>query len=158
MKRTGFAKISQAKDAQAKPSDTFTQDDFLRRLQIGLTGVLTVLVLVGLGGLINDQSRENAIDAAPADRIATTVGQEQEANTSLAELGVQPATLTEEAKAPVSMAPLAEDSGAAVPDLQPNPELERPLGSATTPGVSGVAVSGVGVPDLQPDPELDQAR
>ncbi len=34
--------------------------DAMRRLQIGIAGVLTVLLLVGMAGLIGDRARERA--------------------------------------------------------------------------------------------------
>ena len=42
--------------------------DAMRRLQIGIAGVLTVLLLVGMAGLIGDRARERA--AADPDTAA----------------------------------------------------------------------------------------
>ena len=44
-------------------------DDAMRRLQIGIAGVLTVLLLVGMAGLIGDRARERAA----AERAAWAV-------------------------------------------------------------------------------------
>lgn len=83
----------------------------LQRVQIGLTGVTGVILLVGLANIVIDKAR---IDdpSIPPPTVATI-----DANASagpkepLAELGVQP----------------AQDQAPVVPDLQPDPNLAKPM-------------------------------
>lgn len=104
-------------------------NDSMRRLQIGIAGVMAVLLLVGLAGLIGDRAREQvASDAVTADPAATGTG-EKSSGAPLEELGVQPVTPTAEAKAAAASsaakaAPLPPAT-AKVPDLEPDPELQR---------------------------------
>jgi predicted lipid-binding transport protein (Tim44 family) len=96
-------------------------DDRLRRLQIGIAGLVAVLLLVGLAGIISDRAGPPA--ANTTDGTVKAAGTEP--SEPLAELGVQP-TAPEEAPAaapPSGDVPVA--AGKAVPDLRPDPELQR---------------------------------
>ena len=65
-------------------------NDTMRRLQIGIAGVLTVLLLVGMAGLIGERARERAEgEVAPTTEVKMP-GEEPAAGAPLEELGVQP--------------------------------------------------------------------
>lgn len=102
-------------------------NDTIRRLQIGIAGVLTVLLLVGMADLIGDRVREKAA----AEAVTKVPGEEGSA--PLEELGVQPVSKDAKdqnqptsIKAPQPAAPAATT----VPDLEPDPTLERARQSA----------------------------
>lgn len=101
--------------------------DSVRRLQIGIAGVLTVLLLVGMAGLIGDRARESAAQEAAATAQAAAPGTMTPAGSApLEELGVQPVSKDQnepsDAKTPqAAPAPPAST----VPDLEPDPALAR---------------------------------
>ena len=102
-------------------------NDSMRRLQIGIAGVLTVLLLVGMAGLIGDRARQNAAQEAPATaQMAPLDGTAKAGSAPLEELGVQPVSKDQnepsDAKAPQA-APVPPTS--TVPDLEPDPALAR---------------------------------
>ena len=100
-------------------------NDTMRRLQIGIAGVLTVLLLVGMAGLIGDRARERVADGAAATaEVKMPGGQIQTSGAPLEELGVQPMSKDENAATPVKV-PQAVPSPATVPDLEPDPALQR---------------------------------
>lgn len=97
-------------------------NDTIRRLQIGIAGVLTVLLLVGMADLIGDRVREKAAE----ETLPKSPGQEGSA--PLEELGVQP--VSKDAKDQNQAVSIKEPQPAAppsttVPDLEPDPTLER---------------------------------
>lgn len=95
--------------------------DAMRRLQIGIAGVLTVLLLVGMAGLIGDRARERAAaDPDTAAEVKVPGADQKPASAPLEELGVQPVS-KEQNDDPAAKVPTAP----AVPDLEPDPELER---------------------------------
>lgn len=97
--------------------------DAIRRLQIGIAGVLTVLLLVGMAGLIGDRARENAgQDPASAAQDAATGGTAKAGSAPLEELGVQPVSKDQNAGGDVKTPQAAPSS---VPDLEPDPALAR---------------------------------
>jgi hypothetical protein len=108
-------------------------NDTMRRLQIGIAGVLTVLLLVGMAGLIGDRARENVeSDAATAAEVKMPGDEAKTGGAPLEELGVQPVSPSskdENAETPVKV-PQAAPSAATVPDLEPDPELQRARKSA----------------------------
>jgi len=108
-------------------------NDTMRRLQIGIAGVLTVLLLVGMAGLIGDRARENVeSDAATAAEVKMPGDEVKTGGAPLEELGVQPVSPSskdENAETPVKV-PQAAPSAATVPDLEPDPELQRARKSA----------------------------
>lgn len=100
-------------------------NDSIRRLQIGVAGVLTVLLLVGMAGLIGDRARENVENDAATNAEVKMPGDEAATSKApLEELGVQPVSKDENQQTPVKM-PQAAPSKATVPDLEPDPELQR---------------------------------
>lgn len=106
-------------------------NDGMRRLQIGIAGVLTVLLLVGMAGLIGDRARENAAQqGAPTAEAQAPDGTQKSGNAPLEELGIQPVSANGAASAPAASPPPAADApeprrSATVPDLEPDPALER---------------------------------
>src|SRR3546814_18712023 len=62
----------------------------MRRLQIGIAGVLTVLLLVGMAGLIGERARERADGEVAATTEVKMPGEEPAVGAPLEELGVQP--------------------------------------------------------------------
>jgi len=113
---------------QPQPEPT---NDSMRRLQIGVAGVLTVLLLVGMAGLIGDRAREKVAEDAAATETVKMPGDEKAGAAPLEELGVQP--VSKESKdvnaQPGAKVPQAASS-ATVPDLEPDPALERARQSA----------------------------
>ena len=103
-------------------------NDTMRRLQIGIAGVLTVLLLVGMAGLIGDRARESASGDADAMADVKMPGDEQKnSGAPLEELGVQavqPSSKDQNSATPVKV-PQAAPSSATVPDLEPDPALQR---------------------------------
>lgn len=121
------------KNAPAKVAVPMPVNDTMRRLQIGIAGVLTVLLLVGMAGLIGDRARENVeSDAATAAEVKMPGDEAKTGGAPLEELGVQPVSPSskdENAETPVKV-PQAAPSAATVPDLEPDPELQRARKSA----------------------------
>ena len=102
--------------------------DTMRRLQIGIAGVLTVLLLVGMAGLIGERARERAEAEAPATAEVKMPGEEPAVGAPLEELGVQPVSPSsskDENAATSVKVPQAVAPAATVPDLEPDPELQR---------------------------------
>ncbi|SEH11908.1 hypothetical protein SAMN05428974_0341 [Sphingopyxis sp. YR583] len=103
-------------------------NDTMRRLQIGIAGVLTVLLLVGMAGLIGERARERAGSDVAATAEVKMPGDEQKTSGApLEELGVQavqPSAKDENAATSVKV-PQAAPSSSAVPDLEPDPALQR---------------------------------
>jgi hypothetical protein len=117
--------------ASTAPSSAPTGHDTMRRLQIGIGGVLIILLLVAMAGLASDRARENVQGAAVSAQDMMSAGGVN--NAPLEELGVQP--VSKDGAAPKSNVaqPLPSDDGqmmansgrGSVPDLEPDPELER---------------------------------
>ncbi|MBL8649815.1 MAG: hypothetical protein JNL35_05360 [Sphingopyxis sp.] len=104
-------------------------NDSMRRLQIGIAGVMAVLLLVGLAGLIGDRAREQVASDAVTANPAAMGEADKGSGAPLEELGVQPVTPT--AEAPAATQPTAAKTAplppatAKVPDLEPDPALQR---------------------------------
>ncbi|MDZ3832651.1 MAG: hypothetical protein U0S50_12675 [Sphingopyxis sp.] len=116
------------KDARPNPQPPIMPvHDGMRRLQIGIAGVLTVLLLVGMAGVIGDRARERATeDAAAASQVKMPGEEGKSASAPLEELGVQPVSKDENAATTVKVPQTAPvPAPATVPDLEPDPELER---------------------------------
>ena len=108
------------------PAPSAPANDSMRRLQIGIAGVLTVLLLVGMAGLIGDRARQNAAQETAAEQVAAPGDASKPASAPLEELGVQPVSKdqnqTSDVKTPQAL-PAAPAAG--VPDLEPDPALAR---------------------------------
>ncbi len=100
-------------------------NDSMRRLQIGIAGVLTVLLLVGMAGLIGERAQERALERVATDTAVELPGEPATTGKApLEELGVQPVSKDENEETPVKV-PQAAPSASTVPDLEPDPELQR---------------------------------
>lgn len=100
-------------------------NDSMRRLQIGIAGVLTVLLLVGMAGLIGERAQERALESVATDTTVELPGEPATTGKApLEELGVQPVSKDENEETPVKV-PQAAPSASTVPDLEPDPELQR---------------------------------
>lgn len=120
--------MSHGKIETATPAPVAPAHDTMRRLQIGIAGVLTVLLLVGMAGLIGDRARENSGQSAALDPAVNMPGEEQKsASAPLEELGVQPVSKDDNALTPVKVPQAAPAAPATttVPDLEPDPALAR---------------------------------
>lgn len=96
-------------------------NDSVRRVQIGVGGVVAVLLLIGLAQIITERSADEAAkDPATASALPATAPAEPTAEQPLIDLGVQPETAT--AEAPSAAPPSAPET--AVPDLAPDPALD----------------------------------
>lgn len=114
------------------PAEPLGPGDSMRRLQIGIAGVMGVLLLVGLAGLIGDRAREQVASEGATAALPTQNGQGEKAiGTPLEELGVQPMTKSGEQVAPPPVVQTLPPSTAKVPDLEPDPELERARSKTT---------------------------
>lgn len=82
----------------------------LQRVQIGLTGVAGVVLLVGLANIVIDKARITD-PSVPPPAVPTLSANALSPKEPLAELGVQP----------------APDQAPIVPDLQPDPNLRKPM-------------------------------
>lgn len=91
-------------------AETPRRQEGLQRVQIGLTGLAGVVLLVGLANIVIDKAR---IDdpTVPPPTVSTLDANTLAPKEPLAELGVQPAP---------EQVPL-------VPDLQPDPNLKKPM-------------------------------
>ncbi|MBN8845924.1 MAG: hypothetical protein J0H88_22015 [Sphingomonadales bacterium] len=109
------------------PTPPVQVSDSMRRMQIGIAGVLTVLLLVGMAGLIGDRARENAAQDVAATTQASANGDQQKAsNAPLEELGVQPVSKDQNTSTGVKTPQSAPPAPAStVPDLEPDPALAR---------------------------------
>ncbi|NIJ15231.1 hypothetical protein [Sphingobium vermicomposti] len=91
-------------------AETPRRQEGLQRVQIGLTGLAGVVLLVGLANIVIDKARIDD-SALPPPTVPTLELNAVAPKEPLAELGVQPAP----EQAPV------------VPDLQPDPNLKKPM-------------------------------
>lgn len=117
---------------RAKPSEAVAAKpphDTVRRLQIGIAGVITVLLLVSMAGVASDRARENAGVAATGTAAAQSANAAN-GNGPLEDLGIQPVAKDAVGAPAVVDAPYPADTSApsprtSVPDLEPDPTLER---------------------------------
>ena len=88
--------------------------------------MLTVLLLVGMAGLIGDRAREQAAsDPAVAAAPETAGTTDKGTGAPLEELGVQPMSKSEEPAVVVPRVVKTLPPTSKVPDLEPDPELQR---------------------------------
>lgn len=115
--------------ARAPKGGAVPRDDMMRRLQIGVGGVLIILLLVAMAGLASDRARENVNGAVESTQDLGGKGAAASNNAPLEELGVQPVTVdgaTASSSALPSAGPMGGNGGrGGVPDLEPDPALER---------------------------------
>ena len=104
--------------------------DTLQRIQVGIIGLVAVLLLVSVANYVATQAsdEQTAIEVLQAESGEIVAGDpEAEAPAEpLAELGMTPAPVQEEeVEAPAT--PNVGNAGQIVPDLTPDPKLEAPM-------------------------------
>lgn len=110
-------------DPGAKQMQPARPSDMVLRLQIGIGGVLAVLLLVGLASIIGERAVDNAATEAAASGAAPPAAPTAEADQPLIDLGVQPADRA--AAAPPAAAP-ATAPVQTVTDLPASPATAPP--------------------------------
>jgi len=116
-----------------KPKNNSDRQDTLQRIQVGIVGLVSVLLLVSIANFVlqrasNEQTATEEIQAeatgtipTPVPEVPTTTPKEP-----LAELGITPTRKPEGEGATAE--PGASGSRAqVVPDLEPDPKLEAPM-------------------------------
>lgn len=108
--------------------------EMMQRVQIGLTGLAGVVLLVGLANIViekaavEEEVATTPVDGAPPVLVApgsnavAPEAAEEPGPEPLAELGVTPAPPGKAEKPPQG-----QTQGQVVPDLEPNPELDKPM-------------------------------
>ncbi len=105
--------------------------DAIRRMQVGVTGLILVALLVGLSTLLTGQAREDAEIAkaqAEAAGVVNPGGDNADGADPLIDLGAEPAVVLPSSRPPTR--PAAPTPGTAaptaplVPDLEPDPQLK----------------------------------
>ncbi len=97
----------------------------MRRLQMGGLGLFVVLLMISVAGLIGER---DGVDAATDATDAANGLDMTASNEPLVDLGVQPPVNTDSTGNDVTpLPPVAQPNSApqVVPDLKPDPELER---------------------------------
>ncbi len=101
---------------------TSRRKEAMQRIQTGLTGLFGIVLLIGLANIVVDNiRRDDASDTAAAANASEAVAANGAPSEPLAELGV----------APSSDDP---DTQSVVPDLQPDPNLKKPMDRAPASG------------------------
>jgi len=100
-----------------RPSREESRRETVRRIQVGSAGVGGVLLLVGLTNVLVDNIRKDSVLSAGAVAIGAAIPSNATAPSSepLADLGVTPSSDGASGQAP------------AVPDLEPDPRLQKPM-------------------------------
>lgn len=109
------ARQDQVRQDLIKQDQTPRRQEMLQRVQIGLTGLAGVVLLVGLANIVIDKARLDE-RSMPRPVVPTINADSGNASTQprdpLGDLGVTPS---------------ADQSGQVVPDLQPDPNLRKPM-------------------------------
>lgn len=106
------------------------RNDTMQRIQVGVVGLVAVLLLVSVGNYVSSKASDE--ESAIADILAEAgdtvdgIPEEEALAEPLAELGMTPAPEPEEEK-PKATAPNAGAKSQTVPDLKPDPKLEAPM-------------------------------
>ncbi|MET0364248.1 MAG: hypothetical protein ABW169_06305 [Sphingobium sp.] len=98
-----------------RPSREESRRESLRRIQVGAAGLGGVLLLVGLTNVLVDNIRKDNVLTGSTDGSATPNAMAAPTE-PLVDLGVTPATDTAKAQ-----------GVPAVPDLEPDPQLQKPM-------------------------------
>jgi hypothetical protein len=97
----------------------------MRRLQVGVTGLVLVALLVGLSTLLTSESRRSADSPASGAGAAGGATDPVTADAALTDLGVEPAAAEPAiVQPPSSELETPQPVGPIVPDLQPDPQLK----------------------------------
>jgi hypothetical protein len=120
--------ISRAASRKIMPEGHDIRKEARRRLMIGLTGLVVVMFVVVLAGLLTGQARQEA-ELAKAQAEAAGVNNPGSSSAALgdAQLSDMGVTAPAEGQAGTDVLSPAPPTGSAVvvPDLQPDPQLER---------------------------------
>lgn len=101
---------------------TSRRKEAMQRIQTGLTGLFGIVLLIGLANIVVDNiRRDDASEAPAAFNAAEAAAANGVPSEPLAELGV---------------APSADEAAteSVVPDLQPDPNLKKPMDRAPASG------------------------
>lgn len=118
------------------PKDTGNRQDTIQRIQVGVVGLVAVLLLVSVANFVlqrasDEQSALEEIQAEAAGSARELVTDSPSVPAPapaepLAELGITPAPVAEdEVVQPVPVVPGKRSQ--VVPDLEPDPKLEAPM-------------------------------
>lgn len=112
-------------------TDITRRREAMQRVQFGLAGLLAIVVLIALASIIANNVRASekaaAEQAVPAANVATAVPvPATEPTEPLADLGAAPAQ-SDQTVAPDDPPPVT------VPDLQPDPKLNKPMDKEPAP-------------------------
>lgn len=116
--------MSRNKDGDARQTQPPRQSDTILRLQIGVGGVLAVLLLVGLAEIISSRAVNQA--AEPSASSAASTAAPAVSDQPLVDLGVQPATPDAAAPPAAAPAPAPAQVQGAVTDLPAEPARAAP--------------------------------
>lgn len=116
--------MSSKKDSAAPEVQPPRQSDTILRLQIGVGGVLGVLLLVGLAEIISSRAVDRA--AEPSATGAGAAAAPATSDQPLVDLGVQPATPDAAAPPVAAPAPAPAQVQGAVTDLPAEPARAAP--------------------------------
>lgn len=118
------------------PKDTGNRQDTIQRIQVGIVGLVAVLLLVSVANFVLQRAsdEQSAIEEIQAEAVSS--GRELASDVPpapapapaepLAELGITPAPVSEdEIVQPVPKSPGSRAQ--VVPDLEPDPKLEAPM-------------------------------
>ena len=94
-------------------AESLKKKEGLQRIQIGLTGLVGVILLVGLANI--------AVQKVNGDGSAAT----SSASIANAELNANASGKPNEPLAELGVTPTADSAGQVVPDLQPDPNLRK---------------------------------
>lgn len=118
------------------PKDTSNRQDTIQRIQVGVVGLVAVLLLVSVANFVLQRvsDEQSALEEIQAEAIGS--GRELAKDVApvptpapaepLAELGITPVPVPEgEVVQPVPTVPGSRSQ--VVPDLEPDPKLEAPM-------------------------------
>lgn len=86
-----------------------TRSEAIQRLQIGVGGLLSMVLLVGVANIVIDQARETQATTVP--QAAATVEAEAPQNDPLADAGIVPDLPAEAEEAPLPEGPIVPEQG-----------------------------------------------
>lgn len=107
------------------------RQDTIQRLQVGVIGLVTVLLLVSIANFVLQRASDEPtaleeIQAGTANTARELAdGIDEKPAEPLAEIGITPAPMPEDDVIQPAVKPKIE--GQVVPDLKPDPKLEAPM-------------------------------
>ena len=114
-----------------EPKNTIERQDSIQRVQVGVVGLVAVLLLVSIANFVLQRAsdEQTAIEVIQAEATGSVQQPSEKAEASapsepLADLGITP-TRVPEGVQPVLKMPVPRVQ--VVPDLEPDPKLEAPM-------------------------------